>query len=88
MTTGLSGDGAELLATLVGANAQMAAHTANLLLEGKNAEVKDLASGLVNLVEGLMKMPAMSRPAYIDHLLARNGGVISHAYRVLDKSQS
>lgn len=77
--------GLDLLAVLVGRNVDDAAYTTNLLLEGKDRDIRALAQTIVYIDQALEDATVIDRKteARLDCLRGR----INHAYDVLARAE-
>lgn len=78
--------GLDLLAALVGKNVDDAAHTTNLLLEGKDRDIKALAQTIVAIDQTLEDATVIDRKTEARLLMLR--GRIEQAYFVLERLES
>lgn len=79
---------AELIGTLMSANAEAAANTTNYLLKLKEDEIKKWAQDFAGLYDALERIPTMIRTSYVESQLAGFEWVRERASKILNTEET
>lgn len=80
-------DAADLFAACIAANVDEAARISNILIESEARQKRYFAKALIDLVEGLERIPDFVRTATIDQLLARAAVAADSAWRAINEGE-